>query len=205
MVHALIATADILLADEAQSIETAYRRLATATQEIQRLQQELEGLYERERRKAEDDGREASVQLGLQVLADIDISTKSFFRSIEQDIAALSIAVAERIVGKMDEPDRVFRAALQAVKELSTEEGATIYVSTAHYGGLVARLEEMRQAAGPKNGWTLQADAGLEVTDCRLETARGVINVGIARQFDTLRQSIQPSRRTDNIPDTRQG
>lgn len=194
MLNSVTATADILRADEAQSIDTAFRRLTSATVEMERLQRELEGLYERERQRAEEDGRDAGIQAGLQILADIDATTTSFFQSIEREIALLSIAVAERIVGQYDEREQVLRAACQAVRELGSEDSATLpatlYVSTRYFGELAARLKEMQPSERKPVPYIIQADPRLNAGDCRLETARGVIDANIARQFDTLRRAI---------------
>lgn len=190
MLNPITATADILGADEAQSIDTAFRRLTSATVEMERLQRELEGLYDRERQRAEEDGLDAGIQAGLQILADIDTTTTSFFQSIEREIALLSIAVAERIVGQYDEREQVLRAACQAVRELGPEDPATLYVSAGYFSELAARLKEMQPNERKPVPYIIQADPRLNAGDCRLETARGVIDANVARQFDTLRRAI---------------
>lgn len=106
---------------------------------------------------------------------------------LQQDVAGLALAVAEKLLGELPAQERLARLALQAARELLPARTWRLQVHPGQLPGLRAALQaaDAGDAAG-LSGAELQADAELAETDCRLTTEFGSADAGLQTQVDRL-------------------
>lgn len=187
MTSRLAATADILPAAEANVVLTGYQRMDRLRAETERLHAEMLVLCETERRKSEEAGRRAGAAEGLALLDQAEHAVTELIASLESELGLLALAIAERIIGQFDEREQIGRAVEQAIKDLREGETAALHVAPKYFADIRDRLKRLQ----PGGSVSVESDAAIGDTGCVLTTARGVIDAGIQRQLDIIRQAMR--------------
>ena len=180
----LTATAEVLRADRAEAVLADYDQLDRMKAEAARLLAEAREACETERAKGALQGQRAGSLEAQQLLDEAEQAVKTLVDSLSPEIALLAVAIAERILGAVDDRERMMRCAERAIADLRTDESATLYIAPRYVGALRERLAQNASV-------TVEPAIGMESTGCVIHTARGSIDASIGRQLEVLRKTMR--------------
>jgi type III secretion protein L len=181
----MVATAEVLRADRAEAVVSAFEDIGRKKAEAERYLAEARAVFETERAKGALAGQRAGASEARQLLDEAGQAVRSLMESLEPEIALLAVALAERILGQFDDRELMVRAAMRAIADLREEEDATIHIAPRYLDGVRERLA--LRDGGPDVTIEVAAEPGT----CAVVTARGSIDASIGRQLETLRQTVR--------------
>lgn len=183
----LIATADILRADDADAVIAGYENLDRMKAEAERLLAAARESYAVERARGALEGQRTGSREAVSLLNEAEQAVKVLVDSLESEIALLGVSIAERILGELDDRDLMIRAAERAVADLRDDESATLYIAPRYVEALRERLSHRRTGAAV----SVEPSPTMDPRGCTISTDRGSIDAGIDRQLEVLKQTVR--------------
>jgi len=183
----LTATAEVLRAERVESLLADYERIGEMKKEAERLLATAREAYEIECVKGALEGQRTGAQQAMRLVEEAEQAVRLLVDSLEMEVALLSVAIAERILGTFDERERVLRAAQQAIAELREDDSAAITIAPRYVGALRERLAQYV----PGVPVSIEADPTMDPGGCSIRTSRGTIDAAIASQVEAVRQAVR--------------
>jgi len=132
---------------------------------------------------------------------DIQLLREKIFRDSEDDLLALTMAIARKVVGREATQDRkiVLRLIRTALLNLNSQDELVIRVHPDDYALLTTTQNEALKAELAAVKFTLKPDSTLEIGSCQIEAERGTVDASFAAQLDEIYRRLLEER-TENSP-----
>ncbi|APG87280.1 type III secretion component, YOP proteins translocation protein L (plasmid) [Sinorhizobium americanum CCGM7] len=191
-------TRKILRQAEAERWLAGFAFLEAAKAEADRQRAEVRAIVEESRREGYEagrlDGERQAAALLLKTTADVN----AYMAGLDRQIAELSLAVVEKLIGRFDQAELVSRLAQQALQSFQHEREVTITVAPA----LAERVTELvhRENDSGTLKIAVLADPRLDGSKCVLANAVAVVDAGLDTQLSVIREALLGARssRTDS-------
>lgn len=161
--------------------------------------------FESARQQAHKEGFETGESEGrqaiLRVLIDTQARSNTYLGQLDREVAALVIALVERIIGETPAPERTLQAARQALSRLRKHKHIKMMVPPAEVERFREALADIPSPTGETAWFTVEADPHLAEGDCVIASELGYVRAGIDAQLENLRQTVFESlqyRREDD-------
>jgi flagellar biosynthesis/type III secretory pathway protein FliH len=193
----LVSDRRVLRAAEAPALQQAHELLDTLHTLLAQERARVDAACEQARAEGLAQGlaqaREQSRAEVAEALARLARAHEQLRERLQQDVAGLALAVAEKLLGELPAQERLARLALQAARELLPARTWRLQVHPSQLPGQRAALQaaDAGDVAGLA-GAELQADAELAETDCRLTTEFGSADAGLQTQVQRLSRHWTP-------------
>jgi type III secretion protein L len=191
-------TRKILRQAEAEHWREGFAFLEAAKAEADRQRAELHERVEKSRREGYEAGRLDGERQAAALLVKTTADVNAYVAGLDRQIAELSLAIVEKLVGRFDQAELVARLAQQALQSFQHEREVTITVAPA----LAERVTELvhRENVSGTLKIAVLADPRLDGSKCVLANAVAVVDAGLDTQLSVIREALLGARssRTDS-------
>ncbi|AFL50742.1 type III secretion protein L [Sinorhizobium fredii] len=188
-------TKKILRQAEAEQWLEGFAFLEAAKAAADRQLAGVRDLVEKSRREGYEAGRVEGERQAAALLLRTTAAVNAYMAGLDRQIAELSLAVIEKLLGRFDQAELVARLAQQALQSFQHERDVTITVAPV----LAERVAEFVHQHS--NNGTLKIavlpDPRLDANKCVLANAVAVVDAGLDTQLSVIREALlgaQPSR-----------
>lgn len=139
---------------------------------------------------------------GLRTAAeDLQLLREKFLRDSEDDVLALSLAVARKVIVREVSQDRqtVLRLIRTALQNLNERDELTIRVHPDDHALLTTSQNEALKSELGAIKFVLKPDPAIEVGSCQVETERGTVDAGFEAQLDEIYRRLLEERTETSI------
>ncbi|HLP68217.1 MAG TPA: type III secretion system stator protein SctL [Rhizobium sp.] len=190
-----IPTAKILRQGQAEPWLDGFTFLEAAKAEAERQRAEMRQTVEKGRREGYEAGRLAGERQAAALLLKTTADVNAYMAGLDRQIAELSLAIVEKLLGGFDQAELVARLAQQALQSFQHERDVTITVAPA-IAERVAELVRQRHT-NQSLKITVLADPRLDGSKCVLANSIAVVDAGLDTQLSVIRDALvgtQPAR-----------
>jgi type III secretion protein L len=167
--------------------------IAAAQQEAKRIVSGAQAAYEAERQKGFEKGvQEGSIQISEHMMDTIAKSVQSL-GSFEQQIIDLVMKALTRILGEMEDKDRVTRVVRQSLNLVRNQKRVTLKVNPLDARYLEGAISDIIKDYPGIGYIDVVADARVPAGSCMLESDIGVVDARLDIQLEAIRRSLQKS------------
>lgn len=137
---------------------------------------------------------QAEKQVMQDVIGECEAIRSRVIAQAERDIVVLSLAIAEKIVGRHLElaPEDTAHVVKEVVEGLQQSDGGVIRVHPSVLQALGEAMEETADGEGPK-GFELVGDASIKPGGCLVETDFGRLDARLETRLTNLSQALMQS------------
>jgi len=186
--------ARILRAADAGLWQEGYRFLAAAREAAANLEDSVRSARDEGYQKGFAEGYAAGSVEATELVLRTTLSVDRYVAGLEAEIASLAMNIVQRVIGKLDAPDLVARAAAQAVSEFRDEKAVKIAVHPTAVDSVKAALAALPEDGRPSA--TVEGDAALSEQACLLVSDFAVVNASIESQLRALAANLTSRPRT---------
>ncbi|MEI2740867.1 MAG: HrpE/YscL family type III secretion apparatus protein [Candidatus Competibacter sp.] len=180
----VIKAGDYLAYAEAEAIIEAARERAAA------LQIEAEQVYEAEKQRGYQDGRDEGKLETAEQIMDVLGATVEFYAGIEKRTGQIVLQMLRKILGEFDDETLTYRIARNALAAVRNQKQVTLRVAPAQVENVKARTDALLNGFPGIHFVDVVADRRLSAGDCILETEIGVVDASIEVQLQALARSL---------------
>ncbi|KLN53517.1 type III secretion system stator protein SctL [Variovorax paradoxus] len=194
----LLSERKVLKEHEYAALLDASTVVETARREARRIVQQATQDAEAGRRQGYEEGlRRARAEYATQLVTDT-MAAERQLHVLRASIAQIVVKAVGQFIADAD-PAALFEAALMRVDTLIRQEPfITVRVAPAQEAALRGVLARLRAEAN----WTMTvhfvADAALPIGACVVQTASGVLDIGVDAQLEAFRRAVERSGLTEN-------
>ncbi len=185
-------TAKILRQGQAEPWLEGFAFLEAAKTEAERQRAEMRQTVEKGRREGYEAGRLAGERQAAALLLKTTADVNAYMAGLDRQIAELSLAIVEKLLGGFDQAELVARLAQQALQSFQHERDVTITVAPA-IAERVAELVRQRHT-NQSLKITVLADPRLDGSKCVLANAIAVVDAGLDTQLSVIRDALVGTR-----------
>ena len=176
-------SAKIIPAEQFNAWRDARQLLAQANAQIEQSREQA-------RREGHEAGEAEGRQAILRALIDTQARADRYLEEMDKEVAALVIALVERVIGETPHEDRTLAAARQALKRLRKHKRVRVQVPPMKLEHFRAALADLPSPTGQTGWFTVEADQHLHDGECVIATEAGYIQAGIDAQLENLRLTV---------------
>ncbi|NLY41503.1 MAG: HrpE/YscL family type III secretion apparatus protein [Desulfovibrionales bacterium] len=177
--------ADLLLMQHAQSI------LDLAQEQAERILQDAKTEYARQREQGYQDGKTEGKMEHAEKIMDTILSSVEFIENIESTLVHVVSQAIRKIIGEMDDAERIVRVVRTALLTVRNQQHVTIRVAPADAEAVrVALAGFLQSSPGGKSFLDLIPDARLDKGACLLESELGVVDASLETQLKALENAF---------------
>lgn len=194
----LLSERKVLKEHEYAALLDASTVVETARREARRIVQQATQDAEAARRQGYEEGlRRAKAEYATQLVTDT-IAAERQLHLLRASMAQIVVKAVGQFIADAD-PAALFEAALTRVDTLIRQEPfITVRVAPAQEAALRGVLARLRAEAN----WTMTvhflADAALPIGACVVQTASGVLDIGVDAQLEAFRRAVERSGLTED-------
>ncbi|MEY9586909.1 FliH/SctL family protein [Sinorhizobium fredii] len=191
-------TSKILRQAEAEHWLDGFAFLEAAKARADRQLAELRNLVEESRKQGYEAGRVEGDRQATALLLRTTADVNAYMAGLDRQIAELSLAVIEKLLGRFDQAELVARLAQQALQSFRHERDVTITVAPA----LTERVAELVQRENSNETLKIAvlADPRLDGSKCVLANAVAVVDAGLDTQLSVIRDALLGARSSHSDP-----
>lgn len=181
-------TSKILRQAEAEHWLEGFAFLETAKAQAERELAKVRDVVEESRREGYEAGRIDGERQAAALLVKTTADVNRYMAGLDRQIAELSLAVVEKLLGRFDEAELVARLAQQALQSFQHERDVTITVAPA----LAERVAELvsRHNTNDMLKIAVLPDPRLDGSKCVLANAVAVVDAGLDTQLSVIRDAL---------------
>lgn len=143
---------------------------------------------------------------GLRTAAEaLQILREKVLRDSEDDLLALSLSIARKVIAREVVQDRqtVLRLIRSSLLKLNEKDELIIRVHPDDHALLVTSHSKELKSELASVKFTLKADPMVEIGSCQIETERGTVDAGFEAQLDEIyRRLLEERAETAVVPET---
>ncbi|MET4691475.1 FliH/SctL family protein [Sinorhizobium fredii] len=191
-------TSKILRQAEAEHWLEGFAFLEAAKARADRQLAELQDLVEESRKQGYEAGRVEGERQAAALLLRTTAGVNAYMAGLDRQIAELSLAVIEKLLGRFDQAELVAGLAQQALQSFRHERDVTITVAPA----LAERVAELVQRENSNETLKIAvlADPRLDGSKCVLANAVAVVDAGLDTQLSVIRDALLGARSDHSEP-----
>lgn len=183
----------IIAADEYQAHLDANQILREAEHAAELIRQRAEVDYEEQRKQGYEDGlTEGRMEMAEKMVESVARSV-DYFESIEREVVQLVVKSVKKILGDLDQHERIVAVVKNALAVARTQSKVIIRVCPAEVELVRQRLKEIMQPYPAINFIDIVPDHRLDQGGCVLETEIGIVDAGIDVQLKAIEKALSKS------------
>ena len=164
--------------------------IAHAQAEADRIRAEATEVYRLQKEQGYRDGLEqGKAEMTEQVVATLGQST-AYFAKVEATLIDVVVKAVRRVIGEVDERDRVERIVREALKLLHTQNQVRLKVAPAQGEWMQTRVDALLASFPRIQFLEVKTDSRLPVDGCILETEFGVIDATVETQLRAIEKAL---------------
>lgn len=176
-------------ADFAASLAAA-ELLARAEADAARIREEAAEAYRQQKEQGYRDGLEqGKAEMTEQVVATLGQST-AYFAKVETTLVDVVVKAVRRVIGEVDERERVERIVREGLKLLHTQNQVRLKVAPAQGEWMQARVDALLASFPRIQFLEVKTDVRLPADGCVLETEFGVIDATVETQLRAIEKAL---------------
>lgn len=182
----------VLKAEDAASLHSAQGVIDAARERADSIVREAEDVYERQRQQGYEDGRTEGKLEHAEKMLETVMSSVEFIEGIESTLVNIVGQAIRKIVGELDDADRIVRIVRTALVNVRNQQHVTVRVAPADAAAVEKALAAMLQSAPGRSSFLdLVPDARLDRGACLLESELGVVDASLETQLKALENALQ--------------
>jgi type III secretion protein L len=141
-------------------------------------------VYQEERQRGYAEGKEEGAREAAQLVAETALKVDRYVASLDKQIAALTLDIVRRVLGRFENADLVAHVAATAIADFRRDKTLKVVVNPAvaeRVRGFLAK-----HLPRPEITLTVEADASLGPTDCLISSESTVVNASIETQLEAI-------------------
>jgi type III secretion protein L len=186
---------NIIRREDADNWVDGYRFGAEARRAADALAQTAQAAFDENKARGFDEGRRAGEVEAAAMLAETSAKVDQYLASIESQVAELSLAIVEQVLGRLDDAEIVARAAKQALASFRREKYLKVRVSPNVHDDVQRALSTWPEPDSSGPMLTVEADPRLATRQCTIATEFAVVDASLDAQLTVIRQALTPSER----------
>ncbi len=175
----VIKAADYAATLEAQDI------LAAARAEAGRIVADAKATYESEKIRGREDGLAEGKEWAAEQMLETAARGADYLASLEERVVDVVVRSLRRIVGEMDDRERIVRVVRHALEVVRNQRQVILRVSPAEIDAVRARLHEILAGFPGVTNLEVTAAGG-----CILETEIGVVDASVDVQLEAIVKAL---------------
>jgi type III secretion protein L len=196
LAHPLLAASNrpagaVIRADEALRWFDGQAYLESAHNRSAQIIAAAQEVYENERRRGFEEGRQAGAEEAIRLIAATKAETDSFVVGLKAELAELVVAIIREILEPFDRTDITARAVVKALEKLRGRAQLTILAAPADVAALRARLLDILGTDHERMPASVEADPGLDRGRCLLVSEFGQVEVTVDTQLQLIAQALR--------------
>lgn len=183
----------IIRREDAANWIDGHQFLEEARREAESLLKSAHEAYEEAKARGFEEGQKEGDAKAAEIVAETSAKVEQYLQSVEAQIADLSLAIVEQVLGKRDDAEVVARVAEQALRSFRTDKYVKVRVSR-------EVIDEVQQALGAWSAAdltgamiTVEADPRLEARQCTIASDFAVIDASLDVQLEIIRRTLTAS------------
>ncbi|GAB1409632.1 HrpE/YscL family type III secretion apparatus protein [Desulfovibrionales bacterium] len=182
---------DLMLLHQAQSI------LDQAQNQARQILDDAKAEYEQQRKQGYEDGKNEGKLEHAEKIMETVLSSVEFIENIEATLVHVVGQAIRKIIGELDDTDRIVRVVRTALTTVRNQQHVTIRVAPADAEAVSTALAGfLTSSPGGKSFLDLVPDARLDRGACLLESELGVVDASLETQLKALENAFQSKIRT---------
>ena len=177
----------ILKAADYRTFLEARSIVAAAREKAAQIEKQAEEKYEERLKEGYEEGIEQGKMEHAEKMMETILASVEFIENIERTVASVVIQSVKKIIGDLDDDERIVRVVHTALNTVRGQQKVTVRVAVQDEPAVSKALEAMTTG----NFLTVSADTRLERGRCILESDLGVVDASLQTQLAALEHSIQ--------------
>jgi type III secretion protein L len=180
----------VVSATEYQSVLDAEGIVAAANEQAQQILADARAEYDRQKKQGYDDGvADGQMEISEEM---VDVVSKSvdYFSKLEGRVVELVSLAIKKVIGEMDDRDRITAIVKQALAVARTQAKVTVRVCPDDVDAVNERLGEIMRPYPAIQFVDVVSDSRLPSSGCILETEVGVVDASIDVQLKAIESSL---------------
>jgi len=190
----------IIRREDADNWIDGYRFVAEARRAADTLAQTAQAAFDETKARGFDEGRAAGEAEAAALLAETCAKVDQYLASVESQVAELSLAIVEQVLGRLDDAEIVARAAKQALASFRREKYLKVRVSPSVHDDVQRALATWPEPDGAGPVLSVEADPRLGPRQCTVATEFAVVDASIDAQLTVIRRVLTTSERGGHQP-----
>ena len=180
----------IIKAEEYGLFLKADELLDAAEKKAAAMQKKAEEAYEQKREEGYRDGLEEGKLEHAEKMMETILSSVEFIEGIEDTLVSVVNQAIRKIVGDMDDKERIVRIVRNALNTVRGQQKVTVRVAPADEESVAQALASMTASSSGSAFLTIVADARLPRNSCILESELGVVDASLETQLKALENAF---------------
>ncbi|MCR5814017.1 MAG: HrpE/YscL family type III secretion apparatus protein [Desulfovibrio sp.] len=180
----------LLRAEEYASLLEAQHLLDDAQQQAQEIRKRAEVAYNERSQQGYEDGVMAGQLQQAEKMLETGMQAVEYLEGLEQQIVDIVTMAVRKIVGELDEKERIVRVVRTALDQIRGRHRVLIRVSTDDEPKVREALAGMLSSHSTMSGYELVADPRMKPGDCLLESEMGVVDASLDVQLKAIEKAL---------------
>ena len=180
----------IIKAEEYQQSLLAQDILRQAEDRADAILAQARADHQMEKERGYAEGLEAGKQVMTERIMSAAVRSVDSLAAMEEDMVNVVIQALRKIIGEMDDRERLIRIVRTALTMVRNEKKVTLRVAPGQVDTANSALAELLQAHPGINILEVAADSRLKNADCILESDLGIVDAGLDGQIEAIRKAL---------------
>jgi len=186
-----LAPGRVIKADDFATAQDARAIIEQAKAEAARIRAEANEVFEREKARGFEDGREAARLEMAEQMIDAVGNIVEYLGTVEHDMVEIVGRAMERILGEIGDKELIIRVVKNALAAVRNEKHLTLRVAPDQVASVKERMNEILALYPIIVDIQVVGDGRLGKTGCILESEIGVIDASLDGQINALKKSFE--------------
>ncbi len=165
--------------------------LAAAARRAREMGESAKLAYEEQQRKGYEDGQEACRSEYAEKVLEVALQSVEYIEGLEQTIVRVVTDAVERVIGELDDNERIVRIVRTALSTVRNQKKVTVRVAPADEKAVTESLAAMISHGHGASGFLdVVMDPRLSAGSCILESELGVVDASLATQLRALEKAF---------------
>jgi type III secretion protein L len=183
----------IIRAADAQNWLDGYRFVDDARCAADAMTQSAQAAYDDAKARGFEEGRIAGAAEAATIVAGTCADVDRYLATIESQLTELSLAIAEQVIGRLDDADIVARAAKHALASFRREKHLKIRVAPQLVEEVQQALSESLGPDAPDRALIVEGDAKFGPRQCTIVSEFAIVDASLDAQLDIVRRMAAAS------------
>jgi type III secretion protein L len=181
----------VISSAEAGLLLEANELLAAATRRAREIEENAKLAYEEQRIKGYEDGQEACRSEYTEKVLEVALQSVEYIEGLEQTIVKVVTAAVERVIGELDDNERIVRIVRTALSAVRNQKRVVVRVAPADEKAVTEGLASMISHSHGASGYLdVVMDPRLPAGSCILESELGVVDASLKTQLRALEKAF---------------
>ncbi|MBR3663761.1 MAG: HrpE/YscL family type III secretion apparatus protein [Desulfovibrio sp.] len=180
----------IVRAREYATLLKAQELLDDAQRQAQVTAQKAEEAYEERRQQGYSDGVMEGQMQQAEKMLETGMQAVEYLEGLERQIVEVVTTAVRKIVGEIDEKERIVRVVRTALEQVRGRQRVLIRVSPEDEPHVHEALAPMLTLSSSNAGYEVVADQRMKPGDCTLESEMGVVDASLDVQLKAIEKAL---------------